>query len=176
MLRSLRWVFLLRRAQVRIPIRDAYVGYFAGLSLLLAPFLLGEIAVRAIVLRARGDVPVATTIVVNLWERFVDFIALGVIAGGLGLLLWGVNVWSVGALVAVMATLAKPVRRICLRVAAQAARRVAGRFQPQRPSDLRRLEGNRAWVTALAASVVAWALPGVGLWLLAGAWDGSFAL
>ena len=57
MLRSLRWIFLLRRAETRIPIRDAYIGYFAGLSLLLAPFLLGEIAVRAAVLRARGRVP-----------------------------------------------------------------------------------------------------------------------
>src|SRR5688572_32790341 len=41
--RSLRWIFLLRRAGTRIPIRDAYIGYFAGLSLLLTPFLLGEI-------------------------------------------------------------------------------------------------------------------------------------
>ena len=93
-LRSLRWVFLLRRAETRIPIRDAYIGYFAGLSLLLAPLLLGEIAVRAAVLRARGKVPVATIVVVNLWERFLDVAALGVIAGGLGILLVGVDVWS----------------------------------------------------------------------------------
>ena len=51
-LRSLRWIFLLRRAETRIPIRDAYIGYFAGLSLLFAPLLLGEIAVRACVHRA----------------------------------------------------------------------------------------------------------------------------
>src|SRR5262249_49804695 len=53
-LRSLRWIFLLRRADTRIPIRDAYIGYFAGLSLLFAPLLIGEIAVRATVQRARG--------------------------------------------------------------------------------------------------------------------------
>ena len=47
-LRSVRWIFLLRRAETRIPIRDAYIGYFAGLSLLFTPFLMGEIAVRAI--------------------------------------------------------------------------------------------------------------------------------
>src|SRR5574338_510908 len=29
--RSLRWIFLLRRAETRMPIRDAYIGYFAGL-------------------------------------------------------------------------------------------------------------------------------------------------
>ncbi len=87
MLRSLRWIFLLRRAHVRIPIRDAYIGYFAGLSLLLTPFLLGEIAVRALVHRARGRVPAATVVVVNLWERLLDLVALGVIAGILAIVL-----------------------------------------------------------------------------------------
>ena len=79
-LRSLRWVFLLRRAETRIPIRDAYIGYFAGLSLLFAPFLLGEIAVRVFVLRARGHVPVTTTVVVNLWETLWIF-DVAVLAG-----------------------------------------------------------------------------------------------
>ncbi len=81
MLRSLRWAFLLCRAQVRIPIRNAYIGYFAGLSLLLTPFLLGEITVRAAVHRARGGVPIATTVVINLWERFLDLVALGLMTG-----------------------------------------------------------------------------------------------
>jgi hypothetical protein len=87
MLRSLRWIFLLRRAHVRIPIRDAYIGYFAGLSLLLTPLLLGEIALRVLVHRARGRVPAATVVVVNLWERLLDLVALGVITGLLGIVL-----------------------------------------------------------------------------------------
>ena len=33
-LRALRFVFLLRRAEARIPIRDAYIGYLAGFTLL----------------------------------------------------------------------------------------------------------------------------------------------
>src|SRR5262245_57943961 len=89
MVRSLRWIFLLRRAGTRIPIRDAYIGYFAGLSLLLTPVLMGEIAVRAAVLRTRGHVPVATTVLVNLWERFQDLMAIGLIAAGLNLMLNG---------------------------------------------------------------------------------------
>src|SRR4030095_16448720 len=60
-LRGLRWIFLLRRSDTRLPIRDAYIGYFAGLSLLLTPFLLGEIAVRAFVHPQRGHGPVGTT-------------------------------------------------------------------------------------------------------------------
>jgi len=83
-IRSLRWVFLLRRASVRIPIRDAYIGYFSGLSLLFAPFLIGEIAIRAHVLRARGRVPISTVVVVNLWERALDLTALAAIAAAAG--------------------------------------------------------------------------------------------
>ena len=84
-LRSLRWIFLLRRAETRIPIRDAYIGYFSGLSLLFAPLLAGEIAVRAWVNRKRGQVPVHTTIVVNIWERLLDLSALSLLAGLAGL-------------------------------------------------------------------------------------------
>jgi hypothetical protein len=37
---------------------------------MLAPLLLGEMVVRAYGHRERGDVPYATTLVVNPWERF----------------------------------------------------------------------------------------------------------
>src|SRR5713101_5421815 len=37
-LRAMRWVFLLRRTEVRIPIRDACIGYFSGFTLLFVPF------------------------------------------------------------------------------------------------------------------------------------------
>ncbi len=104
MLRSLRWIFLLRRAHVRIPIRDAYIGYFAGLSLLLTPFLLGEIAVRALVHRARGRVPAATVVVVNLWERLLDLVALGVITGLLAIVLGRLHIWSAALLVIALLT------------------------------------------------------------------------
>src|SRR5262245_8808831 len=59
--RSVRWIFLLRRSEVRLPIRDAYIGYLAGFSLLLTPLLIGEAALRALVNRRRGRVPILTT-------------------------------------------------------------------------------------------------------------------
>src|SRR5689334_2242102 len=40
-IRTLRWIFLLRRAETRIPLRDAYIGYLSGLSLLFTPLLAG---------------------------------------------------------------------------------------------------------------------------------------
>jgi ubiquinone/menaquinone biosynthesis C-methylase UbiE len=170
---------LLRRAGTRIPIREAYIGYFAGLSVLLAPFLLGEIAVRASVLRARGGVPVSTTILVNLWERFMDLAAIGLIAAGLDLALNGAATWNLTSLALAAATLAKPIRRGCLLVAASVSRKaaaVAGFHEASGSADLRRLAGNRAWLTTLAASLAAWLIPGIGFWLIVGAWHSAFGL
>ena len=155
MLRSLRWAFLLCRAQVRIPIRDAYIGYFAGLSLLLTPFLLGEITVRAAVHRARGGVPIATTVVINLWERFLDLVALGLMTGTLAIVLGLANPWTLGLLAGAALTLSAPVRRLCLQAAMVVARPTADLFDGDRTPDVGRLMESKAWAAALAVSVAA---------------------
>ena len=178
-IRSLRWVFLLRRAETRLPIRDAYIGYFAGLSLLFAPFLLGEITVRASIQRARGRVPVSTTLVVNLWERFLDLAALGVIAGAYGLTRAGIDGWAAVLTAVAMAALITPVRRVCLSVAAAIASAIAPvvDHRDHRPvADFSRLARQSTWLTALAASVTAWVLPGIGFWLIANGSSVSFGL
>src|SRR5579859_2249853 len=61
--RTLRWIFLLRRASTRIPLRDACIGYLAGFGLLFVPLLVGEIVVRAAINRSRARIPLATTAV-----------------------------------------------------------------------------------------------------------------
>jgi ubiquinone/menaquinone biosynthesis C-methylase UbiE len=175
-LRSLRWIFLLRRAGTRIPIRDAYIGYFAGLSLLLVPLLLGEISVRSLVLRARGAVPISTTVLVSIWERFSDLVAIGLIAASVSIALEGSSTWNLLLIAAIAITTVKPVRRGLLNVVAAASRRAAALFEaPDRP-DVTRLSGNRAWFSVIVTSLVAWLLPGVGLWLIAGTWGDQFSL
>jgi SAM-dependent methyltransferase/uncharacterized membrane protein YbhN (UPF0104 family) len=171
MLRSLRWIFLLRRAQTRIPIRDAYIGYFSGLSLLLAPFLFGEIAVRAFVQRQRARVPVATTVIVNLWERFLDLTALGLLTGVLALALGRPHLWSAGLALIALVTVAAPIRRACLALAAWAARPASTLFDDGRRPEPQRLAEGKAWFAAMAVSVVAWLLPGLGFWYVAGTWS-----
>jgi ubiquinone/menaquinone biosynthesis C-methylase UbiE len=151
MLRGLRWIFLLRRAGVRIPIRDAYIGYFAGLSLLFVPFLIGEIAVRAYIHRVRGGVPVSTTIVVNFWDRLLDLVALGVIVGSIGVATSTVNVWTLGLLAIGIVTLIASMR---------------GWFLP----------APKAWLTALGTSVAAWILPGVSFWAIVSVWGYPYDL
>ena len=175
-LRGLRWVFLLRRAETRIPIRDAVIGYYAGLSLLFAPILIGEIAVRAAVHRARGRVPVATTIALTVCERWLDVVALATIAavaalaaGGPGPAVW--VGWPVAALAGVIASCLHPVRTLVLHLAAGASAAVAGIFDDRSRPDLHRLARFRTWSVALGASLLVWAMPGLGLWAMASTWD-----
>src|SRR5262245_23569018 len=169
-LRSLRWIFLLRRAGTRIPIRDAYIGYFAGLSLLLTPFLLGEIAVRAFVHRARARVPVATTVVVNLWDRVLDLVALAVIAGSFGVLRGGPRRGvSIALLAMAAASLLPVVRHLLLKGVTLVASSFAGWVEVGGSmGEVAGLATTPNWLAALAASVGAWLLPGLAFWGLAG--------
>jgi SAM-dependent methyltransferase/uncharacterized membrane protein YbhN (UPF0104 family) len=171
MLRSLRWIFLLRRAHVRIPIRDAYIGYFAGLSLLLTPFLLGEIAVRAIVHRARGGVPHATVVVVNLWDRLFDLIALAVITGLAAVSLGRLRPWSAVLFAAAVLTAAPSVLRLLRSAAEWLARPAAHLFDNSASPETGRLADARTWLVAVVVSLAAWVLPGVGFWIVANGWE-----
>jgi ubiquinone/menaquinone biosynthesis C-methylase UbiE/uncharacterized membrane protein YbhN (UPF0104 family) len=176
-LRSLRWIFLLRRAGTRIPIRDAYIGYFTGLSLLLTPFLIGEIAVRALVHRTRARVPVATTIVVNLWDRLLDLVALAIIAGAIGVRIDAQHRILYLALLAGAALSIVPrLRRLLLSAAIRVAGRVARRADAQVMGDIAKLATTRTWVAALGASVGAWLLPGLALWGFARSGDGALGV
>jgi len=168
--RSVRWIFLLRRAETRIPIRDAYIGYFSGLSLLFTPFLIGEIAVRAYINRARGRVPVLTTMVVNVWERALDLVALGFIAGSAAFLLGRRPWWAYVAIAGAFVSAVPLLRRVVLQIVTACAVPIARRFDATVVPTLDRLATGKAWWTGLMASVAAWLLPGIGLWLLAGEW------
>ena len=175
-LRALRWIFLLRRAATRIPIRDAYIGYLAGLSLLLAPFLLGEIAIRAYVHRQRCGVPVVTTALVNIWERLLDAVALAAIAGSIALASGRGRATGVALLSLVAATTAPPGRRLCLRVAAAAVRWLAHATGYDDRLDAGQLASGHVWLVALGSSVAAWILPGLAFWGVASVWGHPYGL
>jgi 2-polyprenyl-3-methyl-5-hydroxy-6-metoxy-1,4-benzoquinol methylase/uncharacterized membrane protein YbhN (UPF0104 family) len=143
-LRALRWSFLLRRTEVRIPIRDAYIGYFAGLSLLFVPFLLGEITVRSLIQRSRNGVPIMATCVVNLYDRLFDLAALTLLA-----LVSAVWLAEAGESVPALAL-------FC----------ACGLL-------LVRLTTYKTWLVGLTASVAAWTLPVMAFWGLARSWGPS---
>lgn len=175
-LRTLRWIFLLRRAETRIPLRDAYIGYLAGFSLLVTPFLLGEIAVRASVHRRRGRVPVLTTGVVNLWERGLDMTALALLTALTAVLLGRTSRWTYVAAGAAAVTFVPLVRRAVLGLVIGVLQPVARVFDASPVPRYDRLAGHQAWIIGLATSVAAWALPAVGLWLLAGVWSPALSV
>ena len=176
MLRSLRWIFLLRRAHVRIPIRDAYIGYFAGLGLLLTPLLLGEIALRVLVHRARGRVPAATVVVVNLWERLLDLVALGVLTGLLAIVLGRLHIWSAALLVIPLLTAVPAVLRAGRIAAEWLARPAAHLFDKSLAPSTGRLSDGRTWLAGIIVSLAAWVLPGLGFWIVATGWGQPISL
>ena len=169
-LRALRFVFLLRRADTRIPIRDAYIGYLAGFGLLLAPLFLGEMAVRAWIFRRRSGMLAGIPVVLTMWERTLDLLALLTIAGLLALLSGQVAV-AAACLVPTTLFLAAP---ICasswLRLLTAGANRLGGARREQTVPPLPRLARPRATLPAYVASVVAWLAPFSGLWFLATSW------
>ncbi|MEO8260275.1 MAG: methyltransferase domain-containing protein [Acidobacteriota bacterium] len=175
-LRALRWIFLLRRAETRIPIRDAYIGYLAGLSLLLAPFLLGEIAIRAYVHRRRCGVPMVTTAIVNVWERLLDLVALAAIAGAIGIASGRGSATGLALLALAAATMISPVRRLALRGISSAVHALGGAAGHHRRPEPGRLASGPAWLVALGASVAAWLLPGLALWGIASVWGYPYRL
>lgn len=179
-IRSLRWVFLLRRTQTYVPLRDSLIIYLAGLSLVFVPFLAGETFLRALIARQRRVAPAEAVFVVNYWERALDLVALGAIAALAAGLTGRIRLSIVLALALVVTTLARPVRRALLTASMRLARVVARPIFGTSPSVTvvgeRRLIGPAAYGVAMLLSLAAWVLPGLGLWLLARAWNGPASL
>src|SRR5579864_861346 len=177
-IRTIRWIFLLRRASARIPLRDACIGYLAGFSLLFVPLLVGEIVVRAAVLKSRARVPLVATAVVNLWERLLDVSALALIAAVGASLMAGPQAALI-PLTIVALTSTRSFRRFALSAAAGASNVVVRRVAPAEPladlGDLGSLASHGTWLAALAASAAAWALPALALSALAASWSWSSA-
>lgn len=168
-LRTLRWIFLLRRAETRVPIQDACIGYLSGFSLLLAPLFLGEVIVRAWVLRRRAGVATGVTALLTLWERGFDLLALVTIVGALSVTSGALAAGQAASALVVAGLFlgARPVRVWilgCVTAALNRAGRVIGARIVVPPS---RLVQQRTCAVAWGASVLAWMLPAIGFWIVA---------
>jgi ubiquinone/menaquinone biosynthesis C-methylase UbiE len=168
-LRTLRWIFLLRRAETRVPIRDAYIGYLSGLALLLAPLFLGEALVRAWVLRRRADVPTGLTALLTLWERWFDLLALVTIVGALALVTGTVGTAVTAAMLAVVGLFltARPLRTWLLGVLTVAVNRAGRVIDARVVVAPPRLVQPRTCAATWVTSVLAWTLPAIGFWIMA---------
>jgi 2-polyprenyl-3-methyl-5-hydroxy-6-metoxy-1,4-benzoquinol methylase/uncharacterized membrane protein YbhN (UPF0104 family) len=177
-IRTVRWIFLMRRTHARVPLRDACIGYLSGFGLLFVPLLIGETVLRASVHKSRAGVPLTTTTVVNLWERFLDVAALSFVAAVTGSRLGGPAV-AILPLTIVAATATTAFRRFALlvafRVSTAAVQRVSSDDGDVRFADLEALASDTAWFAAFAASIGAWLLPAVALWAIVASLAGDFA-
>ena len=165
-LRALRWIYLLRRCETRLPIRDAYIGYLAGFSLVLAPLLLGEIAVRSYVLKERGEVSPLTTAVVNVWERVLDLVAVAILVGAFAVVRGHAALAAWCLVPALIATAFSTVRITVLRLMVFVLRRLWPDGGPASLDRWARLTRTSTWHASLAASLIVWLLSGTALWLL----------
>jgi uncharacterized membrane protein YbhN (UPF0104 family)/SAM-dependent methyltransferase len=77
--RFVRWQFLLRRAGVRLPLRGSLLIYLASLLGIITPAYIGELAIRAGLIRQQFGVPVMLTTPLVVFERLLDIIALVII-------------------------------------------------------------------------------------------------
>jgi SAM-dependent methyltransferase len=76
--RFVRWQFLLRRVDVRIPERASLSIYLASLAAIATPAYAGEV-IRPVLVRRRFGVPMARTLPVLVAERGFDALALTLI-------------------------------------------------------------------------------------------------
>ncbi len=76
--RFIRWQFLLRRADIRVPIRPNFSIYLASLAGIATPAYVGEI-IRSIFMRRKFNTPLRISVVVLTVERLLDVVALAFI-------------------------------------------------------------------------------------------------
>ncbi len=76
--RFLRWQYLLRRVDVRVPTRSSAVAYLASLLGIATPAHVGE-AIRCVLLRRQVGAPLGLTLEVLVAERVLDVFALSLL-------------------------------------------------------------------------------------------------
>lgn len=139
--RFIRFHFLLRCVDVRIPIRGNLQSYLAALPGTATPAYVGEL-VRAVFLRKKYRVPLRTTSVLLVLERLLDVAALGTIMA-LTAMMWRSRILGIGFLAAAI-------------VLGLAAKPLARRLGVQ-PLILSRLQVSHTLLTAFALTLAAWA-------------------
>ncbi|MCP4357712.1 MAG: methyltransferase domain-containing protein [Chloroflexi bacterium] len=77
--RFIRWQFLLRQVDVRIPTKPSLSVYLASLIGTATPAYIGEVILRSAFNRLRFGVKIGITVWIFLIERLFDVIALGLI-------------------------------------------------------------------------------------------------
>ncbi len=76
--RFIRWRFLLRNVNIRVPARQSLVIFLASLVGIATPVYIGEV-IRSLFMRRKFGIPIRTTTLILVVERLFDIIALAMI-------------------------------------------------------------------------------------------------
>jgi SAM-dependent methyltransferase/uncharacterized membrane protein YbhN (UPF0104 family) len=178
-LRATRFAFLLRRSGIRLPLWPVMTSYLAGFALLLVPLFVGEIAIRAWLLRRHG-VPVASPIALGIWERVADLAAILTIGGVFSIVRDPANPAGWIEVAVAASLLAAPLRRGLASAMARAVdwplQRLAPRSDRLPPQTAAGVSTLRAWIVTWAVSIVIWFMPGLGFWAIVSAAGGDLPL
>lgn len=172
-----RWEYYLRVLGIRIPRGESFLVFMGGFALTVTPGKLGEV-VKGFLLRESRGIPLATTAPIVIAERLTDlvgllllacvgiftfeidrrFVAAGVIAVGLGLLVVSVE----------------PLAKTAIAIAAKLPG--FARFAPKldefyRSTRVMLRPGPLVGATLL--SVVSWSFECLAFWVVVGGFDGA---
>lgn len=150
-LRWIRWRYLLRRADLRIPARSDLLIYLSSLAGRATPAYAGE-ALRCLLLARRHRIRLASSFALLVVERGLDLVALGAL---LALSTRGQGAWLAVALASIVLGL----------LAALAAWSIGLRLA-RGPHPSREFGRSGSLATSLLLTVVAW-LPAAGIVSLA---------
>ena len=77
-IRFVRWQYLLRRADVRLPARGSLLIYLASLVAMVTPAYIAELS-RSLFIRRKFGTPIRVTVTVLFYDRLFDMAALGLL-------------------------------------------------------------------------------------------------
>ena len=175
-LRLIRWHYYLTCLGIRIGLGANTAVFLAGLSMVISPGRVGELA-KSYFLKEKFGVPVAVSAPAVIAERVTDLVCVLVLS------LWGLSLvpygWAAGIVVATAFGLF-----LLLAVTPWGSRRVLrlpvpGRWRPfmnTSGDSFRRLFSPGPLVVALLLGLAAWFAEGCALWLLLEALDADVSL
>jgi len=156
-----RWHYILRRAGIRLPTRLSIGIYLAGFSQTIVPLFVGEIALKAALVRRHSQAPLGRIISTIAYDRLLDFLALAILTLPYLILVSSAKpFWSYLPICIAALMLFAPIRKAFWRTVSRGLASVIGRLISREPASLggtpEALTSYRVIGVALVFSLLSW--------------------
>ena len=74
-----QWNFLLKRLDIKVPLKSSFLIFFSGLSMVITPAKVGEV-LKSYLLKKSDGIKIRKSIMVVVFERLVDLLSLAILA------------------------------------------------------------------------------------------------